>query len=196
MRDFIFKPTLDEKGDVDRTRLKKEIAGVLGDRMVDGRASYLFSAEPLVDFAGEWYRLRTTHDRSVPGMREIPAAPVKNGERVTLSAWIAVDENVFRKGEGRDRLAGRCREWLAGVCEKKFGPSLDGMETEVSENIRIMSARSKGSVLKRPYGHVSVTGVVTDASGIEEILRNGIGNARAYGFGLVAIHPTTQGGMS
>ncbi|MCV9964290.1 type I-E CRISPR-associated protein Cas6/Cse3/CasE [Pararhizobium sp. BT-229] len=193
MRDFIFKPRLDEKGDVDRTRLKKEIAGILGDRVVDGRARYLFSAEPLVGVAGEWFRLRMTGEGVVPGMVEIPLTECVNGDEVVLSAWIALDSNMFRIGEPRTSLAGRCREKLLRLCHSRFGAAMDTIVITVDSGIRVMSARSKGSNLTRPYGHVNVAGIVTDSARIREIQQGGIGEARAYGFGLVAAKPIPQG---
>jgi len=188
MRDFIFKPELDAKGDVDRTRLKKELARMLGDRMADGKAKYLFSAEPLAAFAGEWFRLRTMVELPVVGMKEIPIAACTSGVATSLSAWVALESSMFKPaGDPRAvELAARCRNWLERLCRERFDGPLDLVSVDVAPDIRVMTATSRGSRLSRPYGHVRVEGVVRDESRIMEIQRSGIGEARAYGFGLVA----------
>lgn len=186
MRDFIFKPELDERGYVDRTRLKRELASFLGDRMVDGRARYLFSCEPLLSDVGQWFRLRVTEGEGVPGMPEIPVTPCEDGIEVSLAAWVALDRSMFRAGEPEAALAIRCRERLQRMCVEKFGRALDISAIDIGARIRVMSAHSKGSKLTRPYGRISVSGIVRSRDEIEEIQRNGIGEARAYGFGLVA----------
>lgn len=185
MRDFIFKPQLDARGYVDRTRLKRELAGILGDRIVNGKPRYLFSSEPLVEKVGEWYRLRVM-EGTAPNMPEIPLEECKAGQSVVLGMWIALDRKVFRAGEPDAALAVRCRELLQAYCAGRFGAMLDISSVEIADRIRVMSAVSKGATLFRPYGHARISGIVRDPAAVLEIQRNGIGEARAYGFGLVA----------
>jgi hypothetical protein len=187
MRDFIFKPALDAKGDVDRTWLKKELAGLLGDRVVDGETRYVFSAEPLIAEAGAWYRLRISSDGPAPpGMREIPVAGIDEGDEAVFSAWVALGGDMFRPREPRGLLATRCRDKLLSYAATRFGEAMDVASVEVGKTIRVMSAESKGARLSRPYGRVTVAGVVRDREKIDRISMFGIGEAKAYGFGLVA----------
>jgi hypothetical protein len=185
MRDFIFKPEATGYNGVDRTLLKKNIAGILGDRMVDGKARYLFSAEPLMSEPGEWFRVRTADDAAIEGMKEIPIQGFKVGAAVTLSSWIAISGDTFQAGEPPALLATRSREKLRALCEGKFNDAMDIWEVDTSRAVRVMKAVSKGQRLCRPYSHVTVTGTVKNIELLHEIELNGLGYAKAYGFGLV-----------
>jgi hypothetical protein len=185
MRDFIFKPRLEANGHPDRTLLKKELAAVLGDRMVDGRTKYLFSREPLLPQSFEWFRVRVSDGVEAASMREVPLEGCEQDECVTLCAWVAMNNKTFRGKEPLNVAGERHLRWIA---EHKFSPLIDIMDIDIG-NIGVMSAVSKGMKLTRAYGHLSVHGTVKDAAGLSELMKLGVGESKAYGFGLVVRQP-------
>lgn len=187
MRDYLFKAG-NEAGDVDRTKLKKAIADHLGDRVVGDRTRYQFSAEPLADL-GPWFRLRLV-DVELPetllqSVREVPVLVPRNGDRVLLRAWAALDRNMFKSKSDGLTLAERCRRRL-GLFSETLEQAAAIESFDVEQNIGVAEMCSKGTKLARPFGRITALGVVREEGRLREFMAKGIGEARAYGFGLVA----------
>lgn len=185
MRDFIFKGQLNDAGYVDHTWAKKSVAGLLGDRVVDGKAAYLFSSEPLIDHQSGWFRLRVMNDNIPTDMKEIPVPAHDPGSRVLLHAWVALKGNNLKADEPRAILTAKCRHKLVENVKEHFGGVLGDLEVQTDPGIEVATAVTKGVKIHRPFGRVSISGVVENSAALIEIQKNGIGSAKAYGFGLV-----------
>lgn len=191
MKDFIFKGALNGHGYVDRTWLKKELAGVFGDRFSDETGSrYLFSNEPLINSPCDWFRVRLIDNfdtsKLSKAFKEIPFPQVKAGESVTIKAWIALNDNVLRNKYPVALLNQVCRQKLIEIGKNGTLHAMTDVTVDAPDEIKITDAVSKGTKFHRVYGHISITGKVTDENAFLQLQRDGLGAAKAYGFGLVA----------
>lgn len=185
MKDYVLRlpPDLDLS---QRTPLKNAVASLLGDRHDGAQARYLFSPDPLL-VDGPWLRLRLCGEpapaAALPFLAEIGTASPENGRRIEAAAWVALKARVFNAETG---LKPRVLASLGGFRDV-FAPMVDLTGYEVDARIGFAHMERGRDRFGRAYGRISFSGVVTDRAALEELLRCGIGAAKAYGFGLICL---------
>ncbi|MCE6957623.1 hypothetical protein LAZ40_00875 [Cereibacter sphaeroides] len=188
MRDYAMKLAADLSDS--RTGLKKNIATLLGDRH-DGTARYLFSDEPRTETPGGWIRLRlVAPELSLPATAqdtavEVPVAVPAVGARVLCCAWVATKSKAYR---ARDELS--LDERVEARLRLVRGPLDEALEIEVfdGEPSGRSAVMERGSNrFARPYGRVTAIGTVTNQERLKDLMEQGLGVARCYGFGLLDV---------
>lgn len=182
MKDFVFKLPDEQLQRRDRTQIKKAVAAVFGDRH-DGNASrYLFSPEPRHDL-GPWLRVRVCVDSVDVDPRmarrlDVPVPPP--GVMVRAVAWVALKQRfpISDKPKAIAKLADMCSH---------FDDALEVQSFEVDEALELACMERGKSAFQRAFGRIRLLGRVKDQAALEALMRNGIGAAKAYGFGLVDI---------
>lgn len=187
MRDYALRIPDPQLQTADRTIIKKAVASVFGDRH-DGEAPrYLFSPEPRHDL-GSWLRVRACVDgiEVDPAIARLIAVPVPGqGALVRGAAWVALKQKFPISDRGRA---------LAKLADMRalFEEALDLTVFEVDEELGLANMERGRSRFQRAFGRVRFEAVVINEDALKALMRDGVGAAKAYGFGLVDIQERAE----
>lgn len=187
MRDYLLKVASGASVLAQRELLKKALAHHLAERHDGERSRYLFSEEPRHPVESDWVRIRCVADGlAMPSGIAMPGPDViapAVGRRVVLRAWVALSSEESRG----DRIH-VARSRFEHHLERLAQPLADVAWQEVADEKSVSIARGR-VVFGRRCARLQASGCVSDPEALSSLLRNGIGDAKSYGFGLVDVEP-------